>query len=210
MSVRTAASELPAQIVGQQPEDSLTAFQKRQLKYARRWNNLIPKYSKVQYAGGMGLVSIGTGWEYGTHRQWETDLLLGIIPKHSSKRAKMTMTLKQNFVPWNVNLKGRFSLDPLSTGVYLNTVFGSEFWTQNPDKYPKGYYWFSTRVRIHAFLGQRIKFTIPDKRRKYSSSVTAFYELSTCDLYVIQAVRNSYLKPKDYLRLSFGLKFNVF
>ncbi|MCM1503966.1 MAG: hypothetical protein NC127_02070 [Muribaculum sp.] len=204
----TKASGLPMQT--SELQDSLTAFQRRQLKYEQRWNNLIPKYFKIQYAGGMGLLSFGMGWEYGSHRQWETDLLIGFIPKHSSKRAKTTMSVKQNFVPWNIPLKGRLSVEPLSTGMYLNTVFGSEFWTQNPDKYPQGYYWFSTRVRTHVFIGQRIKFVIPDNRRKYSSSVTAFYELSTCDLYVIQAVRNSYIKPKDYLRLSFGLKFNIF
>lgn len=191
-------------------QTEMSAFEKRQLKYTRRWENLIPKYSKIQFAGGMGIVSVGTGWEYGKNRQWETDLLFGLIPKHSSKHAKVTMTLKQNFTPWNLPLKGHFSLEPLSTGLYLNTVFGSEFWTKNPDKYPKGYYWFSTRMRIHIFVGQRIRLTIPDRHRHYSSSITAFYELSTCDLYVIQAVTNSYLKPKDYLRLSFGLKFNFF
>jgi hypothetical protein len=40
--------------------------------------------------------------------------------------------------------------------------------------------------------------------------VTAFYELSSCDLYVVSAVTNRYLKPTDYLRLSFGLKFQIF
>ena len=190
--------------------DSLTAYERRQLKYAQRWENLIPKYFKTQFAGGMGLFSFGTGWEYGRNDQWETDLLIGFIPKHSSKHAKATLTLKQNFTPWNLPIKNGFSFQPLSTGIYLNTVFGGEFWSKNPDKYPKGYYWFSTRFRIHAFVGQRFRYNIPERHRHFCSSITAFYELSTCDLYVIQAVKNSYLRPRDYLRLSFGLKFNFF
>ena len=200
----------PSDSVSDTTTDRLTPFERRQLKYRQRWDNLIPKYTKAQFAGGMGLISVGPGWEYGKNRQWETDLLFGIIPKHSSKKARVTMTLKQNFTLWNLPLKGNFSVDPLSTGIYVNTVFGGEFWNRNPDKYPKGYYWFSTRMRIHAFVGQRLRFTIPSERRRYSTYITAFYELSTCDLYIIQAVRNSYLKPKDYLRLSFGLKFNFF
>ncbi len=190
--------------------DSLSAFERRQLKYAQRWENLIPKYVKTQFAGGMGMLSFGTGWEYGKNDQWETDLLFGFIPKHSSKHTRATMTLKQNFTPWNLPIKNGFSFQPLSTGIYLNTVFGREFWSKNPDKYPKGYYWFSTRFRIHAFIGQRLCYNIPERHRHFCSSITAFYELSTCDLYVIQAVRNSYLRPRDYLRLSFGLKFNFF
>lgn len=186
--------------------DRLTRYERNTLRRVQRWNKLIPSYSKLQFAGGMGLVSVGTGWEYGKNRQWETDLLLGLIPKHSSKRAKVTLTLKQNFTPWRVPLRGRFSLEPLSTGLYLNTVFGGEFWMKNPDRYPQGYYWFSTRMRIHIFVGQRIRFDIPEGRRWFLSAITAFYELSTCDLYVIQAVRNSYMKADDVLRLSFGLK----
>lgn len=186
--------------------DRLTRYERNTLRRVQRWNKLIPSYSKLQFAGGMGLVSVGTGWEYGKNRQWETDLLLGLIPKHSSKRAKVTLTLKQNFTPWRVPLRGRFALEPLSTGLYLNTVFGGEFWMKNPDRYPQGYYWFSTRMRIHIFVGQRIRFDIPEGRRWFLSAITAFYELSTCDLYVIQAVRNSYMKADDVLRLSFGLK----
>lgn len=188
--------------------DRLTRYERNTLRRVQRWNKLIPSYSKLQFAGGMGLVSVGTGWEYGKNRQWETELLLGLIPKHSSKRAKVTLTLKQNFTPWRVPLRGRFALEPLSTGLYLNTVLGGEFWMKNPDRYPQGYYWFSTRLRIHVFVGQRIRFNIPENRRWFLSSITAFYELSTCDLYVIQAVRNSYMKVSDVLRLSFGLKCN--
>lgn len=201
-----------ADIICASPTDTvperLTRYERNTLRRVQRWNKLIPSYSKLQFAGGMGLVSVGTGWEYGKNRQWETDLLLGIIPKHSSKRTKVTFTLKQNFTPWRVPLRGRFALEPLSTGLYLNTVFGGEFWMKNPDRYPQGYYWFSTRLRIHVFVGQRIRFNIPENRRWFLSSITAFYELSTCDLYVIQAVRNSYMNAGDVLHLSFGLKCN--
>ena len=50
----------------------------------------------------MGLLSWGIGWDYGKRGQWETDLLLGFIPRFSSRHFKMTMTLKQNFIPWSV------------------------------------------------------------------------------------------------------------
>lgn len=103
-----------------------------------------------------------------------------------------------------------FSLEPLTTGIYFNTVFSDDFWTSEPERYPRGYYGFSTRIRTHIFLGQRVRFDVPEKYRKFSKSITAFYEISTCDLYVVSAFNNSYLKPDDYLRLSFGLKFQIF
>ena len=162
---------------------------------------------KIQYAGNMGLLSFGTGWDYGKRNQWETDLLLGFIPKYSSKKAKVTMTLKQNYMPWSINLGKGFSTEPLSCGLYLNTVFGNQFWVSEPERYPKGYYGFSSKVRIHVFMGQRLTYDIDPNRRFLAKSVTFFYEISTCDLYLISGVTNSYLRPRDYLSLSFGLKF---
>ena len=37
----------------------------------------------------MGLLSFGTGWDYGKRNQWETDILLGFIPKYSAKKTKV-------------------------------------------------------------------------------------------------------------------------
>ena len=187
----------------------ISPYKKRVATYQQLWESLIPAYSKIQYAGGMGLINFGLGWSYGKNHQWETDVFLGFIPRYSSDNSKITMTLKQNFIPWKKELGTRWTFEPLTCGLYFNTVFSDEFWTKEPDRYPQGYYGFSTRVRTHVFVGQRLRFNIPDKKRFFSRSITAFYEISTCDLYVSSAFTN-HLYPDDYLRLSFGLKFDIF
>lgn len=185
-------------------------YDKRIRRYRNHWEKLIPTHTKVQFAGNMGLLSFGTGWDYGKRNQWETDVFIGFIPKYDSKRAKVTMTLKQNYMPWNLNLGKGFSTEPLSCGLYFNTVFGDEFWVHEPDRYPKGYYGFSSRLRAHVFLGQRLTYDIDPQQRHTAKAITFFYELSTCDLYLISAVTNDYLRPRDYLSLSFGLKLQLF
>ncbi|MBQ8265037.1 MAG: hypothetical protein IJY95_00340 [Bacteroides sp.] len=189
--------------------DETNRYKKRVEGYRSMWESLMPTYTKLQYAGGMGLINSGFGWSYGKNNQWETDILFGIIPKYSSDNAKMTFTLKQNYIPWRKKLNDSFTFEPLECGLYFNTVFSDEFWTKEPDRYPKGYYNFSTRVRTHAFIGQRLRFNIPDKKRLFARSITAFYEISSCDLYIVSAFTN-HLNPDDYLRLSFGLKFDIF
>lgn len=111
------------------------------------------------------------------------------------------------YMPWSINIGKGFSTEPLACGLYLNTVFGDQFWVNEPDRYPKGYYGFSSKVRIHIYMGQRLTYDIDPQRRFLAKSVTFFYEISTCDLYLVSAVQNSYLRPRDYLSLSFGLKF---
>lgn len=185
-------------------------YDRRVHRYRKHWDALIPTHTKMQFAGNMGLVSVGTGWDYGKRNQWETDLLLGLIPKHSSDHARITFTLKQNYIPWSLQIKeSRFSAEPLTCGMYLNTVLGDEFWVDEPERYPKGYYGFSTKVRIHVFLGQRLTYDIDPRYRFRARAVTLFYELSTCDLYLVSAVTNKYLRPRDYLCLSFGVKLQL-
>lgn len=177
-------------------------------KYVLMWHKLMPRYAKTQFAGSMGMISAGVGWDYGKDR-WETDLLFGLVPRNADRHAMVTMTLKQNYIPWKVPIKDKFSFEPLTCGMYINTLLDRDFWVFSPDKYPDGYYTFSTRVRFHIFLGER--FTYQFNKKKYPhKSITFFYELSSCDLYLISAITNSYLKPSDYLSLSFGLKLQLF
>ena len=185
-------------------------YDRRVHRYRRRWQALIPTHTKLQLAGGMGLLSAGTGWDYGRHNQWETDVFLGFLPKYSSRRPKMTFTVKQTYIPWSLQVKQSvFSVEPLSCGMYLNTVFGEEFWVNEPSRYPKGYYGFSSKVRIHAFVGQRVTVDIDPHRRFTAKALTFFYELGTCDLYLISAFTNRYLRPRDWLGLSFGVKLQL-
>lgn len=178
-------------------------------RYRQRWSNLIPTQHVLQFAGNMGLASIGVGWDYGKRRQWETHLLFGYIPKYDSKRAKLTMTLKENYIPWSIYLDDGWNLEPLECGLYFNTVFGHEFWAKQPAKYSSGYYPFSTKFRPNVFVGQRITKTVPNNRRRYIKSITAFYELSTCDIYFMTFFRNGKADFWDVFSLSLGLKVQL-
>lgn len=44
----------------------------------------------------------------------------------------MTITLKENYIPWSINLKKGWSFEPLECGLYFNTVIGQDFWTKQP------------------------------------------------------------------------------
>lgn len=181
---------------------------KRKLeRYQNQWNSLIPKYQNLQFAGSIGLLSAGMGWDYGRQRQWETEFMFGFVPGFSSNKTKVTLTLKQNYVPWEVSLGKNWVLEPLETGLFVNTVLASDFWVKEPEKYPNNYYKFSTRVRFHAFLGQRIALNM--KENFPFRRITVYYELSTCDLYLISKFTNQYVKMVDILSLSFGLKFHI-
>lgn len=186
-------------------------YEKRLRRYRSVWDAMVPSHNVLQFCGNMGLFSVGVGWDYGKRKQWETQLLFGYIPKYDSYRPKITMTIKENFVPWRMDVRdGWLFFEPLECGLYLNTVFGHDFWTKQPTKYESGYYPFSTRLRPNVFLGERMKLEIPHQRRFFLKSITAFYELSTNDIYIMRLVHGGSPKFWDLFGLSLGLKFQFF
>lgn len=60
------------------------------------------------------------------------------------------------------------------------------------------------------FLGQRLRYNIPTRNRLYNKSVTLYYELSTCDLYLVSAIPNSNVRLSDILSLCFGVRMEMF
>ena len=188
----------------------LSRYERRMKRYSSVWQSLQPSQFIMQNAGNMGLLSFGLGWNYGKRNQWETHLLFGWIPKYKGHSVRMTMTLKETFIPWNKRLGEEWRLEPLTVGLYANTVFGKAFWRSQPSRYPDKYYQFlSTRVRLNVFLGQRITVIVPNNKRKFVKSMTAFYELSTCDLYIRCMFQDSSVKLKDIVGLSLGLKMQI-
>lgn len=151
----------------------------------------------------------GIGWDYGKRSQWETHLLFGIVPKYDSDEVKMTITLKENFIPWRKDWGKGWQFEPLECTLYLNTVLGHDFWTKQPTKYESGYYPFSTRIRPNLGFGERFTYQIPNNRRKRVKSLTLFYELSTNDIYFMRFYRNGNAGFWDVFGLSFGAKMQI-
>lgn len=182
-------------------------YDKRVERYQNFWTKLIPTYQKIQFAGSIGVVSIGAGWDYGKRDRWETELLFGLVPRFSSDRAKVTFTIKENFLPWTIQDHKKVSFTPLVCTLFINSVLDNHFWIKEPERYPSNYYKFSTRLRFHAGLGQRINVHLSKKFP--NKSISLCYELTTSDLYLISCLPNKYIKLKDILSLSVGVKLAI-
>lgn len=207
-------------------QDTIAKLNRRLAQYEKRierrhklWMSLLPSFYRFQYAGSIGMLNLGVGWEYGKHRQWETDFMFGYVPKYDKAQALATFTLRQTYVPWTKGLyrsrnhgsdKMWFTWQPLSCGLYLNSVLHGDYWTKEPERYPdRDYYRFSTKIRFHIFLGQRYTLHIPRNKRYLAKSISFIWELSTCDLYVASKWNNASIPLKDILSLSFGLKMRI-
>lgn len=180
-----------------------------QRKRTIMWNKILPDYSKIQYAGGMGMFSFGTGWAYGRKNQWETDFFIGFVPHFYENRATMTLTLKQNYIPWSIRISKRFSFEPLESGLYFTYLASKKFWGKEPKKYGGPYYRYMQDLRANIFLGQRLKWDFEGYRLPACKAITLYYEVSTNDLYLLSYIPNaSSLDLWDILVFSAGIKLH--
>lgn len=157
----------------------------------------------LQSGGGMGVVSVGTGWRYGSKNRWETDIIAGFVPKYDSNSAKLVVALKENFAPWAIAINKHISFTPLTASLYFTTIVSKHFWASQPDRYPSGYYGLSTKIRANISFGERIEWCFPSSAHIRSAGV--FYEIGTCDIYALSAFGNSSLAVADWLQLCIGM-----
>lgn len=198
----------------------------------------LPSQFVIQNAGNMGTLSAGISWNYGHHKQWETDLLIGYfvthttsqpmsfttstsetaestthlspVSYHTSSHIKPTLTLKENFIPWNIDLKSNWKLAPLTASFYINSAFGHEFWASQPALFPKGYYkYISTKYRLNLAVGQRFSKQFSQSKHKFPRSLSLFYEVSSCDIYIHAKAREHTIPLKDILSLSLGIRIQT-
>ena len=181
-------------------------------RYHKFWMGMVPSHIKVQYAGSIGLFSIGMGWHYGgrQHRKWETDLQFGYLPRYHRRTGNFILTARESYIPFRVRLGDNLDIEPLSCGLFFSSIFGEEYWREQPSRYPRKYYGFSTSIRANVFIGQRLRFDIPSSVRKRNNSLTAYYELSASELDLISFSTNRWVSLWDILSLSVGIKFDLF
>ena len=167
-----------------------------------------PSSYLLQTGGDIGLVSIGAGWEYGKNKQWATEVLLGFVPKYDTDRVKFTLNLRQVYSPWKLPLNQSITYKPLRTGLYLSTTLGKQFWYSAPEKYPKDYYTFSTKLRANIFVGQSFSFELPEKVQLFRK-VDFYYDVHVSDLMLISRIQNKSLSGFNSLGLALGVKVSI-
>ena len=233
LSARTESKVEEA--LGRTIEQSASRHERNVAQWQRRWLSLIPNIGTVQYAGNIGMGSIGFGWDYGKNDRWETLVLLGFVPKYHTEQGNVTFTLRENLVPWSIGLGTRrwaqphnatytgstrplpwnrrafASFEPMVFTTSLSTIFNNQFWVKEPEKYNGGdYYRFSSKVRLHLGVGSRLRLNIPNPQRRHFDRISFYYELSTYDLAIISAVPNEKLTLGDILCLGIGLQYKFF
>jgi hypothetical protein len=165
-----------------------------------------PDHIKVQYAGGMGFISIGAG--YSTKNQkLEADLYYGYLPESIGGVSIHSISGKVTWIPIHSLSIKKYHVEPLMTGLIVNYSFGKQYFSFDPPYYPYRYYSFPTAIHTAIFLGSRIGLDFPTNT--FVQRVSLYYEILSFDREIISLVSNpKSLLVTDIVTLSLGVKIN--
>ncbi|RSK48075.1 hypothetical protein [Hymenobacter rigui] len=166
-----------------------------------------PNHVVLQTGGGLGMIAGGAG--FSLKDRLDLDILIGYVPEKYAGSALSLASAKLIYSPWSLPLHDKLTLKPLSVGGYFSYTHGT-INDEEPDQYQPGYYWFSTDTRVGPLLGSRLSYALPATASGRSRNLSAYYEFSTNDLYIVSYVQNRRgLSPADILTLSLGLKLDI-
>ena len=158
-----------------------------------------PIYIKMQYAGNMGLVSVGAGKTV-FNKRTTVDLNYGYLPESINGVEVHTFALRPA-----VHFKG-FTATNVNTGYYLGAALTysrtNNTYLQYPSYYPRDYY-MPNAVHINPMLGilmkKSLSHDIPQKQLAF------FAEIGTVDVKLIDALANRAINAAMVWSLSFGM-----
>lgn len=175
--------------------------------YALGQENKEPPYHvKAQFAGDIGLVSVGAGRSF-LRGKVEADLFLGYLPERVGGDRIVTAAVKATCVPVKALQVRSLDWQPLRTGLQAGHTFGREYFAFEPqDKYPKSYYGFSTAIHLYSFIGGQVDFS----RTKQLPRVGIYYEAGSSAEYLISYAQNPrYLSPGKIFHLALGVRMKL-
>ncbi len=169
---------------------------------------LIPRTATVQRAGSIGYNSFGFGYNLFGNRRGSLDLSWGYVPKSKGGRQDI-FAAKFAYRPFSIDLGNWGTLHPVNPGAFVTHHPGGKFHTTlERDKYPEGYYWWSSAVRFHISASTELKLNVPPAfQRTGIGQVSVYSEFNTNELYAVSWFKNrNFLPFRDIFKLGLGVR----
>ncbi len=163
----------------------------------QRENRPVPIYSKMQYAGNIGLGSIGFG-TFLFNDKVSVDFSFGYLPASKQSQSVSTLALKPAFRICSV--KGNYLQWGMYSGICVTYSMTKNTYASYPDHFPKGYY-MSNAFHFNPFVGMKIMPRKSDRPHAHS-----FYaELGTVDYKLWYALSNKKVSALNIWNVCFGI-----
>ena len=165
--------------------------------------NYLPDYVKLQFAGGIGFLSLGIGYTFFDHKL-DVSFFYGYVPQYFTVDDLHSVSLQLTAKLLRYKAFKNLEILPLNIGLFGHHTFGTEFWIKLPDNYPDNYYWWSPGRNVGIFTGGEIKTKLLANKTP-ASGTAIYFRIGTRVLYLASKFGNSSIPFKDIIELGFGI-----
>jgi hypothetical protein len=170
----------------------------------RFWKKLTPDNVNLQYAGSIGFLSAGAGYDLFNEKAG-LSFHLGYVPE--SLGGELTIVaVKFHYKPFTIKAGDRFIIQPFNPVFFPSYTLGQNFDFQfEKPQYRKGYYFWSSALRIHLGASTVVKvLNRPNAKIKW---LGLYAEANTNDLYALSWFKNRTSTPfYKMFKLGYGVK----
>lgn len=162
----------------------------------------IPDHNRLQFAGNIGFISTGLGYNIG--KRYEITFMLGLQNEFfgDSKESIITAAIKNTINIYHpIIINKRFSFVP-TVGLSINWGYTNNTFSDLPTHYANDYY-FQNKIHLAPFIGGKLRFEC-NKRNCHRRAIELYVELSSLDAYILECIRTDYVSIDDILNLAIG------
>lgn len=167
----------------------------------RKWYS--PDYIKTQYAGNIGFISFGAGYQW-WRQNAQLDFLYGYVPRFKGNATIHTFTIKNTFSLYEFSIKNKYNLSP-TFGFSVSFEPGENSYARIPDRFPDGYYMTNS---IYGCINLGLKSVFIPKKEHFFSAVEPYFELNTLVDYLYYNIKAQQYWETEIWSFSFG--FNLY
>jgi hypothetical protein len=163
----------------------------------------MPDYVKVQFAGNIGFVSVGAGYQL-FKKVLYTEFLYGFVPESVSKSDEIHLiTIKNTFPVFRKELGNNFTISPIA-GFATTYEIGANSFTTLPSIYPEGYY-VPNAFHFTLFGGAMVHKDFKDS--KMIKGADFYFEVGTVETYLWYVITSKEVSTSDVFSTSIGVNF---
>lgn len=163
----------------------------------------IPDHNRLQFAGEIGFISAGFGYNFG--KRYEITFMMGLQNKFfgGSEESIITTSIKNTINLYHpIVFNKRFSFIP-TLGLSINWGYTNNTFNKLPSHYPESYY-FQNKIHLAPFIGGKLRFDC-NKRNCHRRAIELYAELGSLDAYILECIRTDYVSIGDILNLAIGV-----
>lgn len=163
----------------------------------------IPDTAVTQFAGWIGFVSAGAGYEF-YNEALNIEVLYGYVPESVGGIDIHMLTWRTVISPFDCSFVKGYTFYPLSFSIFVNYAIGSQYNVTWPSYYPDRYY-RPTALYSGESLGFRIK---KDTGDSLITAVEFYADVVTMTEFMYEYFKNDRVTLAEIISLAFGARIH--